>query len=108
MTTLVSQLGFSGPPRGPSCRPPNALGDRGRTLMGAGRGAATPEDRYDPPQAHQRPRPFQQDEPKLPVYDRYDGQHRGAQEVRDLVGEFRRINEAELAGGVGPQYRQRS
>jgi hypothetical protein len=44
----------------------------------------------------------------LPVYDRYDSQHRGAQEVRDLVGELLRIREAELAGGVSPQYRQRS
>jgi hypothetical protein len=76
--------------------------------MGAGRGAATPEDCCDPPQAHQRPRPFQQDEPQLPGYDRHDGQRRGAQEVCNLVGELRGIHEAELAGGVGSEYRQRS
>ena len=35
-------------------------------------------------------------------------QRRGAEEVSRLVGELRGVREAELAGGVGPQYCQRS
>jgi hypothetical protein len=57
------------------------------------------------PQAHQCPRSFQQDEPRLPVHATTTARMPESRKFATyLVADLRRVHETELAGGVGTQY----
>src|ERR687897_565414 len=63
-------------------------------------GSGSPQDPHGPPQAHQRPSPFEEYEAKMHLD--HDGEHDGADKVGDLsLRETRGIGPAKLAGREG-------
>src|SRR5918995_3921453 len=93
-TATRSKFSISEHPRQPETRP------NGHWVT-----CCHPGESLRSPQAHQCPRSFQQDEPRLPVHATTTARMPESRKFATyLVADLRRVHETELADGVGTQY----